>query len=75
MIDTAFTGTTSRVAGMTLVELASETLSLHAKAFPELNRSKLEFMGFAVPHEWRVPSQYSRDVEGVACSGQGRTGL
>ena len=41
MIETAFTGTTSRVAGMTLAELANETLSLHAKAFPELNRSKL----------------------------------
>ena len=46
VIDIAFTGTTSRVAGMTLVELANETLTLHAKAFPELNRSKLEFMGF-----------------------------
>ena len=46
VIETAFTGTTSRVAGMTLVELANETLSMHAKAFPELNRSKLEFMGF-----------------------------
>ena len=43
VIETAFTGTTSRVAGMTLAELANETLSLHAKAFPELNRSKLEF--------------------------------
>ena len=37
MIALAFSGTTSRVAGMTLVELARETLSLHAKAFPELN--------------------------------------
>ena len=46
VIETAFSGTTSRVAGMTLAELANETLSLHAKAFPELNRSKLEFMGF-----------------------------
>ena len=33
VIDTAFTGTTSRVAGMTLIELANETLSLHAKHF------------------------------------------
>ena len=46
VIEMAFSGTTSRVAGMTLAELANETLSLHAKAFPELNRTKLEFMGF-----------------------------
>ena len=55
VIDTAFTGTTSRVAGMTLAELANETLSLHAKAFPELNRSKLEFMGFV---QYRTGGEY-----------------
>ena len=46
LIELAFRGTTSRVAGLSLVDLASETLSFHAKAFPELNRTKLEFMGF-----------------------------
>ena len=46
LIDQAFRGTTSRVAGLSLEELASETLTFHAKAFPELNRTKLEFMGF-----------------------------
>ncbi|WP_043368799.1 glutamate synthase large subunit [Cyanobium sp. PCC 7001] len=46
LIDLAFRGTTSRVAGLSLADLASETLSFHAKAFPELNRTKLEFMGF-----------------------------
>ncbi|WP_094560084.1 glutamate synthase large subunit [Synechococcus sp. 8F6] len=46
LIALAFKGTTSRVAGLSLGELASETLSFHAKAFPELNRTKLEFMGF-----------------------------
>ena len=55
VIDTAFSGTTSRVAGMTLMELANETLSLHAKAFPELNRSKLEFMGFV---QYRTGGEY-----------------
>ena len=55
VIATAFTGTTSRVAGMTLAELANETLSLHAKAFPELNRSKLEFMGFV---QYRTGGEY-----------------
>ena len=46
LIELAFKGTTSRVAGLSLGELASETLAFHAKAFPELNRTKLEFMGF-----------------------------
>jgi glutamate synthase (ferredoxin) len=46
LIDFAFRGTTSRIAGLTLTDLASETLAFHTKAFPELNRSKLEFMGF-----------------------------
>tara|TARA_Y100001968_G_scaffold292981_1_gene298639 strand:+ start:1336 stop:5922 length:4587 start_codon:yes stop_codon:yes gene_type:complete len=46
LIDLAFKGTTSRVAGLSLKELASETLSFHAKAYPELDRKKLEFLGF-----------------------------
>ncbi len=46
LIDMAFKGTTSRVAGLSIKELASETLTFHAKAFPELDRNKLEFMGF-----------------------------
>ncbi|MEB3242240.1 MAG: glutamate synthase large subunit, partial [Cyanobacteriota bacterium] len=46
LIALAFTGTTSRVAGLSLIDLASETLAFHSKAFPELNRGKLEFMGF-----------------------------
>jgi len=46
LIELAFKGTTSRVAGLSLTDLASETLAFHSKAFPELNRSKLEFMGF-----------------------------
>ncbi|MAR07688.1 MAG: glutamate synthase large subunit [Cyanobium sp. NAT70] len=55
VIDIAFAGTTSRVAGLSLTELANETLSLHAKAFPELNRSKLEFMGFV---QYRTGGEY-----------------
>ncbi len=46
LIALAFTGTTSRVAGLSLADLASETLAFHSKAYPELNRTKLEFMGF-----------------------------
>jgi glutamate synthase (ferredoxin) len=55
LIDLAFTGTTSRVAGLSLTDLASETLSFHAKAYPELNRSKLEFMGFV---QYRTGGEY-----------------
>ena len=55
LIQLAFNGTTSRVAGLSLAELASETLSFHAKAFPELNRSKLEFMGFV---QYRTGGEY-----------------
>ncbi len=46
LVELAFKGTTSRVAGISLKELANETLSFHSKAFPELERNKLEFMGF-----------------------------
>jgi glutamate synthase (ferredoxin) len=55
LIELAFKGTTSRVAGLSLRELANETLSIHTKAFPELNRSKLEFMGFV---QYRTGGEY-----------------
>jgi glutamate synthase (ferredoxin) len=55
LIELAFRGTTSRVAGLSLAELASETLCFHTKAFPELNRSKLEFMGFV---QYRTGGEY-----------------
>jgi len=55
LIGLAFKGTTSRVAGLSLTDLASETLAIHAKAFPELNRSKLEFMGFV---QYRTGGEY-----------------
>ena len=55
LIELAFSGTTSRVAGLSLAELASETLSFHAKAYPELNRTKLEFMGFV---QYRTGAEY-----------------
>ncbi len=54
-IDIAFKGTTSRVAGMSLQDLANETISFHAKAFPELDKTKLEFMGFV---QYRSGGEY-----------------
>ena len=55
LIELAFRGTTSRVAGLSLPELASETLTFHSKAFPELDRTKLEFMGFV---QYRTGGEY-----------------
>ncbi len=46
LIELAFKGTTSRIAGLSLKELADETISFHSKAFSQLNRNKLDFMGF-----------------------------
>ncbi|MEB3362020.1 MAG: glutamate synthase large subunit [Synechococcaceae cyanobacterium] len=55
LIELAFRGTTSRIAGLSLADLASETLTFHSKAFPELDRSKLEFMGFV---QYRSGGEY-----------------
>ena len=46
LIKIAFDGTTSRIAGISLKELGNETLSIHTKAFPEIDIKKLEFLGF-----------------------------
>jgi glutamate synthase (ferredoxin) len=45
VIQIAFNGTTSRVGGLTLAEIASETLNFHHRAFP-LAAKKLENFGF-----------------------------
>ncbi|MGB7378485.1 MAG: glutamate synthase large subunit [Rivularia sp. (in: cyanobacteria)] len=46
LLDLGFYGTTSRIGGINLSELRSEVLSIHCKAFPELNLKKLENLGF-----------------------------
>lgn len=46
LLNLAFRGTTSRLGGLTLVDLAQETMSFHRKAFPELSAKRLENMGF-----------------------------
>ena len=46
LIDVAFKGTTSRIAGLSIKELATESFIFHTKAFPELDKNKLEFLGF-----------------------------
>ncbi len=46
LLDLGFEGTTSRIAGLSVSELAQEVLSIHCKAFPELSAKKLENLGF-----------------------------
>ena len=42
LINLAFKGTTSRIAGISLKDLANETLTFHTKAFPEVDKNKLD---------------------------------
>ncbi|MBV8886476.1 MAG: glutamate synthase large subunit, partial [Chroococcidiopsidaceae cyanobacterium CP_BM_RX_35] len=46
LLDLGFYGTTSRVGGLSISELAMEVLSFHQRAFPELTIKKLENFGF-----------------------------
>jgi len=46
LLETAFRGTTSRLGGLTLAELAQETNLFHQRAFPEISGKRLENMGF-----------------------------
>ncbi|AFZ00551.1 glutamate synthase large subunit [Calothrix sp. PCC 6303] len=46
LLELGFRGTTSRIGGISLGDLAQEVLSFHAKAFPELSLKKLENLGF-----------------------------
>ena len=42
----SFRGSVSRLGGLTIEELAQETMAFHEKAFPELAKKRLENMGF-----------------------------
>ena len=46
LLELAFRGTTSRLGGISLVELAQETICFHQRAFPELTTKRLQNMGF-----------------------------
>ncbi|BAZ46652.1 ferredoxin-dependent glutamate synthase [Chondrocystis sp. NIES-4102] len=46
LINLAFAGTTSRLGGLTITELAHEVIAFHHKAFPEIQSKKLENYGF-----------------------------
>ncbi|MBE9029372.1 glutamate synthase subunit alpha [filamentous cyanobacterium LEGE 11480] len=55
LLETAFNGTASRMGGLTLQELAQETMSFHTRAFPELSSKKLANMGFV---QYRPGGEY-----------------
>ncbi|WP_346291056.1 glutamate synthase large subunit [Sphaerothrix gracilis] len=46
LIELAFRGTTSRLGGLNVADLAQETIAFHQRAFPELTSKRLENMGF-----------------------------
>ncbi|MBW4683253.1 MAG: glutamate synthase subunit alpha [Microcoleus vaginatus WJT46-NPBG5] len=55
LIGLGFTGTTSRIGGLSVSELAQEVMAFHSKAFPELNIKKLENYGFV---QYRPGGEY-----------------
>jgi glutamate synthase (ferredoxin) len=55
LLQLGFKGTTSRVGGLSIDELAQEVLSFHSKAFPELSIKKLENLGFV---QYRPGGEY-----------------
>ncbi len=46
LVNLCFDGTTSRIGGLTIKELAQEIITVHQRAFPELQSKKLENFGF-----------------------------
>lgn len=46
LVNLAFNGTTSRVGGLSIAEVAEEAIAFHSKAFPNLTAKKLENYGF-----------------------------
>jgi glutamate synthase (ferredoxin) len=46
LLELSFKGTTSRIGGLTIADVARETMIFHAKAFPENSIKKLENLGF-----------------------------
>jgi glutamate synthase (ferredoxin) len=46
LLELGFRGTTSRVGGLTVAELAQEVIAFHQRAFPQLTAKKLENFGF-----------------------------
>lgn len=58
-----FRGTTSRIGGLSISDLAQEVLSFHSKAFPELSLKKLENLGFV---KYRPGGEYHMNNPAMA---------
>ncbi len=55
LLEVGFTGTASRLGGITVEELAQEVVSFHQRAFPEISMKKLENFGFV---QYRPGGEY-----------------
>ncbi len=55
VVDLCFCGSTSRIGGMTLQDIAAEVLAFHRRAFPALQATKLENFGFV---QYRPGAEY-----------------
>ncbi|NET09021.1 MAG: glutamate synthase subunit alpha, partial [Symploca sp. SIO2B6] len=55
LLNVAFKGTTSRIGGLTIAELAQEVALMHQRAFPELTAKKLLNFGFV---QYRKNGEY-----------------
>ncbi|MEH2066077.1 MAG: glutamate synthase-related protein [Nostoc sp.] len=55
LIELGFRGTTSRIGGLSVSDLADEVLSFHSKAFPEFTTNRLENLGFV---QYRARGEY-----------------
>jgi glutamate synthase (ferredoxin) len=55
LLNLGFRGTTSRLGGLSIAELAQEVISFHTRAFPELTGKKLENFGFV---QYRPGGEY-----------------
>jgi len=63
LLNLGFTGTTSRVGGLSVADLAQETMAFHHKAFPELPLKKLENFGFV---QYRPGGEYHMNSPEIA---------
>jgi glutamate synthase (ferredoxin) len=55
LLNLGFSGTTSRIGGLSIAELAQEVMTFHCRAFPEINIKKLENAGFV---QYRPGGEY-----------------
>jgi glutamate synthase (ferredoxin) len=63
LVKLAFNGTTSRVGGLSIAEVAQEAIAFHSKAFPNLTAKKLENYGFV---NYRPGGEYHMNSPEVA---------